>query len=124
MQIEGFPRLIVTTPDKMLDIQGLVWENNEMEDALKHIYNACEPYVPAPAEYYYDCAEARGSSALSQEFQNHLRLAKDYLYFLFTGHIGCGKSSELKQLERSLLAAAPPYSCYFPILLDVQRLSG
>ena len=90
-----------------------------MEDDLKHIYNACEPYVPAPAEYYYDCAEARGSSALSQEFQNHLRLAKDYLYFLFTGHIGCGKSSELKQLERALLAAAPPYSCYFPILLDV-----
>ncbi len=90
-----------------------------MEDDLKHIYNACDPYVPAPAEYYYDCAEARGSSALSQEFQNHLRLAKDYLYFLFTGHIGCGKSSELKQLERSLTAASPPYSCYFPILLDV-----
>ena len=87
-----------------------------MEDDLKHIYNACEPYVPAPAEYYYDCAEARGSSALSQEFQNHLRLAKDYLYFLFTGHIGCGKSSELKQLERALLAAAPPYHSGFWIL--------
>lgn len=90
-----------------------------MEDALKHIYNACDPSVPAPAEYYYDCAEARGSSALSQEFQNHLRLAKDYLYFLFTGHVGCGKSSELRQLERALSDPTPPYSCYFPILLDV-----
>ena len=90
-----------------------------MEDALRHIYNACDPYAPATAEYYYDCAEARGSSALSQEFQNHLRLAEDYLYFLFTGHIGCGKSSELRQLERALSDPTPPYTCYFPILLDV-----
>jgi hypothetical protein len=90
-----------------------------MKDDLKLIYNACDPYIPATAEYYYDCAEARGSSALCQEFQNHLALAKDYLYFLFTGHIGCGKSSELKQLERALIHATPPYSCYFPILLNV-----
>ncbi|PYS65647.1 MAG: pilus assembly protein PilB, partial [Acidobacteria bacterium] len=61
-----------------------------MIDPLKQIYNACDPYVPATVEYYYDCAEARGSSALSLEFQNHLRLAKDYIYFLFSGHIGCG----------------------------------
>jgi hypothetical protein len=47
-----------------------------MLDALKEIYNACDPYIPASAEYYSDCAAARGSGALSQEFQNHLRLAK------------------------------------------------
>src|ERR1700704_4788900 len=92
-----------------------------MPDALKEIYNACDPYMPATAEYYSDCSAARGSGALSQEFQNHLRLAKDYVYFLFSGHIGCGKTSELRDLERSLINAAPERECYFPILLDVSE---
>jgi hypothetical protein len=90
-------------------------------DALKQIYNACDPYIPASVEYYCDCAEARGSSALSLDFQNHLRLAKDYVYFLFSGHIGCGKSSELEHLERTLINAAPNRECYFPILLNVSE---
>ncbi|MDQ3258381.1 MAG: ATP-binding protein, partial [Acidobacteriota bacterium] len=76
-----------------------------MTDVLKRIYNACNPYLPAPADYYYDCAEARGSSALAKEFQRRLTLADNYVYFLFSGHIGCGKSSELLQLERMLTQA-------------------
>lgn len=90
-----------------------------MVDALREIYNACDPYLPATWEYYYDCEEARGSSGLALEFQNHLRLAKDYIYFLFSGHIGCGKSSELKHLERSLINAPAGRDCYFPIMLNV-----
>ena len=39
------------------------WNAGDM-DALREIFNACEPYQPAPANYYFDCAEARGSSAL------------------------------------------------------------
>ncbi len=89
-----------------------------MTDELKRIYNACDPYLPAPADYYYDCAEARGSSALAKEFQRRLTLTDGYIYFLFSGHIGCGKSSEMLQLERLLTDADPPYSCYFPVLLD------
>lgn len=90
-----------------------------MPDLLKQIYNACDPYTPATAEYYCDCSEARGSSALTQEFQRHLALANDYLCFLLSGHIGCGKSSELADLARSLTSAAPPRVCYFPILINV-----
>jgi len=89
-----------------------------MTDELKRIYNACDPYLPAPADYYYDCAEARGSSALAKEFQRRLTLADNYIYFLFSGHIGCGKSSELLQLERMLTRAEPPHSCYFPVFVD------
>ena len=89
-----------------------------MSDALRSIYNACDPYVPATAEYYFNCVEARGGSALAHEFQRHLNFAKEHLYFLFSGHIGCGKSSELEALKRSLLNAEPPLSCYFPILLN------
>jgi hypothetical protein len=90
-----------------------------MLDILRQIYRACDPYTPATAEYYCDCSEARGDSALTQEFQRHLALAGDYLCFLLSGHIGCGKSSELEQLSRALTNAAPPHSCYFPILINV-----
>ena len=65
-----------------------------MSDDIKRIYNACDPFEPATAEYYHDCSKARGSSALTQKFQSHLAQTKDgtYLRFLLSGHIGCGKS--------------------------------
>jgi hypothetical protein len=81
---------------------------------LKHIYNACDPFVPATEEDYYDCSEARGSGSLTLEFQRHLGLAEDYLSFLFSGHLGSGKSSELRNLERVLEADAPGRPCCFP----------
>ncbi len=91
-----------------------------MNNPLTHIYNACNPYKPATAAYYLDCSEARGSSALTREFQRRLgRIRNDYLCFLFTGHIGCGKSSELEQLRYALDHPEPPNARYFPILLNV-----
>ena len=30
-----------------------------MSDALKNIYNACDPDLPASSQYYFDCSEAR-----------------------------------------------------------------
>ena len=78
-----------------------------MSDHLKHIYNACDPFLAASAEYYYDCSEARGSGSLTLEFQRHLGLAEDYLSFLFSGHLGCGKSSELRSLARTLERESP-----------------
>jgi len=90
-------------------------------DVLKQIYNACDPYKPATAEYYLDCGEARGSSALIRVFQRHLQLAQDYCCFLFSGHIGCGKSSELEHVRQAISHHSPPSPClrYFPILLNV-----
>ncbi len=90
---------------------------------LKHVYNACDPYEPATVEYYLDCASVRGNSALSHQFQKHLTLADDFRCFLFTGHIGCGKSSELEHLTHVLANPRPrlPHSRYFPILLNVSE---
>lgn len=89
-------------------------------DIIKHIYNACDPYKPATAEYYVDCSPARGNtSALTQEFYRNLLLADDYLCFLFSGHFGCGKSSELEELARTLQKPSPGQSRYFPILVNV-----
>lgn len=92
-----------------------------MTDILKRIYNACDPYLPASAEYYFDCSEARGETALAPIVQRHLMRADDYTCFLLSGHIGCGKSSELAKLERSLLEARQPQNCYFPVLIDVSE---
>ncbi len=90
-----------------------------MAEALKHIYNACDPYKPATPEYYVDLAAARGSSALTQEFQRRLALTDTYLRFLFTGHIGCGKSSELGSLAHALAQPTSMHQRCFPIVLDV-----
>lgn len=90
-----------------------------MTDVLKKIYDACDPYLPASADYYYDCSEARGETALAQAVQNHLALANGHTCFLLSGHIGCGKSSELARLERTLTEAQPPQNCYFPVLTEL-----
>jgi hypothetical protein len=92
-----------------------------MAETLKNIYNACDPYLPASPQYYFDCAEARGEAAFAKMVRGHLTLADDHLCFLLSGHIGCGKSSELKRLERALAEVAPAEDCYFPVLIDVSE---
>jgi hypothetical protein len=92
-----------------------------MSDDLRRIYNHCDPYKPAADEFYLDCSAARGGGMLSQEFIRRLQLADDHLSFLFAGHIGCGKSSELAELCRRL--EQPPYGQprYFPVLIDTNE---
>lgn len=92
-----------------------------MSDALKNIYNACDPDLPASSQYYFDCAEARGEAAFAKVVRRHLTLADDHRCFLLSGHIGCGKSSELNMLQRALTDAAPTEDCYFPVLVDVSE---
>ena len=92
-----------------------------MTDILKRVYNACDPYTPATPESYLDCAEVRGSAGLTDEFLRQLRLADDHLCFLFSGHIGCGKSSELEHLAHTLANPQGSDERYFPILLNVSE---
>ncbi|MGH9846429.1 MAG: hypothetical protein ACREEM_47635 [Blastocatellia bacterium] len=92
-----------------------------MTDYLKQIYNACDPYLPASPEYYLDCAEARGDAAFARRVRSHLKRANDHRCFLLSGHIGCGKSSELKKLEIALTSVSPGDDCYFPVLIDVSE---
>ena len=121
-----------------------------MDPLIKQLNRACDPDEPAPAEYYLDCSAARGNSSLTHEFHRRLELADaDFLCFLFSGHIGCGKSSELRELERTLdpavrireaeqsgdtpqqlqelrrsvaaTFASGQHERYFPVLLDVHE---
>lgn len=91
-----------------------------MDPLLKHVYNACEPLRPASRAYYTDCAPARGGGSLAQEFLRHLSLSQvgNHRCFLFSGHIGGGKSSELVHVCTAL-REAPAGQRHFPVLLNV-----
>lgn len=92
-----------------------------MDEILRLVYNACDPHEAATSEYYLDCGEARGDSALTDQFLKHLELANDHLKVLFSGHVGCGKSSELVRLRDRLKNPGDSHRRYFPILLDVSE---
>jgi hypothetical protein len=82
-------------------------------------YNVCDPRQPATAEYYLDCAKARGDGALTARFVNHLRQMRGQRSaFLFSGHIGCGKSSELEQVRYALESQSINGKRYFPVKVD------
>lgn len=53
-----------------------------MSDLMKKIYNACDPRHPATPEYYTDCIDGRGESALTRDFLGQLALANDYISYL------------------------------------------
>ncbi|HUT52545.1 MAG TPA: hypothetical protein VM658_04085 [bacterium] len=90
-----------------------------MADILKKLYNACNPLEPASHEYFVSSNPARGSCDLTFEFSNSLRsIEKDFLCFLFSGHVGCGKSSELHHLAEELKKPAAGSQPCFPIIID------
>ncbi len=95
-----------------------------MADILKSFYNACDPLKAATREYYVDADAVRGSHDLTIQFLRDLQnIEGDFLTFLFTGHIGCGKSSELQHLSDQLRRPDPAISKqrYFPIILDAKE---
>jgi hypothetical protein len=74
-------------------------------------FRACNPSKtlnltsPADAQYYIDFSAVRGSD-LVQELKRTITLSgSEPTCQLFTGHIGCGKSTELSRLQRDLEAA-------------------
>jgi energy-coupling factor transporter ATP-binding protein EcfA2 len=90
-----------------------------MTDKLKIIFNACDPNEPADANYYIDCQKARGGDLLARKVKKRLDfLSGNHLRFLFTGHIGSGKSSELKHLANKLENANEAIN-FFPVYVDV-----
>jgi hypothetical protein len=87
-----------------------------MDERLSLIYNACDPLAPATKEYYLDCTNARGGGHFTQSCLSKLAKSRQYERFLFTGHWGCGKSSELKHLHDSLQSTK-----LFPVFFDADE---
>lgn len=92
-----------------------------MSDILSQIYNECNPMEPAEIKQYTDLSEVRGGDTFLETFCEELNLSKGRVHTLFTGHSGCGKSSELKKLEHELATASPKHDHerYFPVYLDI-----
>lgn len=68
---------------------------------LQTLYRVCNPVQPAEdSAIYFDCSKSRGSRGLIAKTIKGLTYT-DTGYFrgLFSGHIGCGKSSELYSLK-------------------------
>ncbi len=101
-----------------------------MVNKLDKIYNACNPLLAAPKEFYFDCREARGGDDFLKNVFNHLKRnspikkgesAKErFRHFLFSGHIGSGKSSELKHLTNQFIEKSESElnMRFFPIYID------
>ncbi len=89
-----------------------------MDEKLIKIFNACNPNLAAGENYYTDCKVARGGEVLARKVKKNLELLKDnYLRFLFTGHIGSGKSSELLHLKTILRENTN----FLPVYVDIEK---
>jgi len=74
---------------------------------LKALYNNCDPLLPATEAFYVDCTEVRGSNRFATRLCQELADTTKRQKVLFTGHIGCGKSSELEHLAKELNKTSP-----------------
>jgi hypothetical protein len=72
---------------------------------LQQFYDACDPTQPLrDKRYYIDFSPVRGGDIVQELERKIARLARDRATTqLFTGHIGCGKSTELFRLKNALV---------------------
>ena len=106
-----------------------------MSDALVQLRNACSPGTPATPEQYVDCTSVRGGNVFASKVQadlighpvytdkKALPTKKGFLHYLFSGHVGSGKSSELLHLkaclERDVVGAEQER--FFTIVIDASE---
>lgn len=78
--------------------------SDELKALHKRLFNACDPSAPATSKYFVGTDEARGGRNFTTETHDRLNNIEEgkYLCTLFSGHIGCGKSSELLHLAETL----------------------
>ena len=76
---------------------------------LRQFYHACNPSKtivvgnPEERRYYIDFSSVRGGKIIEELSRTIARLSpEDPTCQLFTGHIGCGKSTELLKLKAEL----------------------
>lgn len=69
---------------------------------LTYILNSCDPAIPADENNYVDCSAVRGGGDVIGDMLAKIVNSNGHPCLLFTGHVGCGKSSELIALKRRL----------------------
>ncbi|MFO7633058.1 MAG: AAA family ATPase [Caldilinea sp.] len=82
---------------------------NEYQPArtLRDVFNAANPLLPLPSgdPRYVDCTEVRGNEDVVTQLFQCITWSDTITSQLFTGHRGCGKSTELLRLRQRLTDA-------------------
>jgi hypothetical protein len=94
-----------------------------MSDLLKPIYNA---FDPAPLHQgqqdpYVDLDDVRGHSGTVDRLKQKILLANGPSCQVLSGHRGCGKSTELWQLRKSLEKPGPDGKKYFVVQVQAEK---
>jgi len=75
---------------------------------ITQFFKACNPALPLSyadaqeRQYYIDFASVRGSNLIRELRRTIALLSNEQTCQLFTGHVGCGKSTELRRLKSEL----------------------
>jgi hypothetical protein len=71
---------------------------------LREAYNAANPTEPLPPddERYVNCTDVRGDEDTVSQMFRTISYSDAHTHQLFTGHRGCGKSTELLRLQQRL----------------------
>jgi hypothetical protein len=74
---------------------------------LRDAYNAVDPTQPLPDgdSRYVDCIDVRGNEDVVRKMFRSISYSETNSHQLFTGHRGCGKSTELLRLKAQLEGA-------------------
>ncbi|CAN5686095.1 hypothetical protein BH11ARM2_BH11ARM2_09710 [soil metagenome] len=89
------------------------------DQLLRRWYNAFDPLLPADDSQYADTFIARGDFHFAESLRRRLIRSDRSVHYLFSGHIGGGKSSELKHTAKVLRGAESDR--FFPIYLDASQ---
>jgi hypothetical protein len=94
---------------------------------ILEVYQACHPETPLEPDdpRYVDLREVRGGRNLARVVYRRIASTEhpDYHQHLITGHRGCGKSTELRQIKGAL-EDQNLFCVYFDVeeILDVQDI--
>jgi len=79
----------------------------QLARTLRDVFNAANPLLPLPSgdPRYVDCTEVRGNEDVVTQLFQCITWSDTITSQLFTGHRGCGKSTELLRLRQRLTDA-------------------
>lgn len=91
-------------------------------DIRKRLFNICDPLKPPPEGAYVDCSSARGDAAIISMLEQQIGWSEAHAHPLFSGHLGCGKSTELLRLCNQLKnPRGSAVDRFFPVYMDASE---
>ena len=91
-----------------------------MAEGIDLFYQKCDP--AEPLNYgdvrYVPCDDVRGTDDLVAQIANSVRRSDKPVHLLFTGHRGCGKSTELKRLYQRLTTPTAKTRPFFVVYFE------